>query len=497
MAKDPNKKIAWKDLIKGNAAYIKLMPIWEKAHDCMMGEAQIKSKTTQYLSPIGTVMMQQGESGVKYRQFIRNAAFVNLSKNSHKSFVGSLTRKPADIENLDKSPLDKYKDDIDMSGTSIIQAMTKTIEEDLATARAGVMIQFPSQSGARSYPVPLQAHQILDEHKELRNGRMVYTFMKIRTVETRMNKEDTGYETFDVISVLTLTKNNEYHVAMYKQHKNSFFANTDGGGAIEMYNDFPLSNGKRVKEIPVRITGEGTDSLMQDIYDLQIHHYSASARLTRMLDKKASPWELITRGEKASASDSTSKKLEGAMDVGLDEAGIVLEHGADAKMIEFKGEGADALENDVSKYEKQISVMGAFHLADKTGGIESDAALKTRNVGQLSGLGQTASRVETVWTWALNFLQKHWDIGSKVNIKDIIVKINREYLPIDLDPQVLQALREGFANGCGSLTEIHNYLKRTGYTQKDFDGWLEDVNNHFASFGGVMDDDDNSPKDKE
>jgi hypothetical protein len=130
---------------------------------------------------------------------------------------------------------------------------------------------------------------------------------------------------------------------------------------------------------------------------------------------------------------------------------------AKAQYLEFTGQGLDAVSANLDRKERIMAVLGARMLMDDTKGVETLGAHQIKRTGENSVLATISQTLSIAWTRTLRRFVK-WAGAEKDTLE---VKLNKDFLPVQMDAPTLSALMAAFIQGGITEPELFDLLKRS------------------------------------
>lgn len=438
---------------------------WKRVRDICAGQDEIHAATVAYLP-----MLVDEENG-EYLKRIQRTPFYNASWRTMASFVGMLFRKPPKLEV--PSGLEALLDDVTMSGVSFSNFAQNVVLEDIEVSRVGVLVDYPSYTanadgtaltvaqaealGLRPSMVMYQAEAILNWTYGYVNNHNVLTQVRLYEVASEQ-KSEFEVEEYGVIRVLDLHEG-FYRVRRFKEENEEQIG----------WDVYPLMNGARLTEIPFYFIGpDGSEKdlsepVLIDLVDLNIKHYQVSADYEHGCHMTGLPTPVITGVNPQ--FDGNGQPVKESYYIGST-AAWVLPTGADAKYLEFTGQGLTALKENLDRKEAQMAAIGARMLTPEKAGVEAAETLAMRNAGEHSILGAIAIAVSEGLTKALITFAKWAGYGDNNKIE---FEINRDFMPFPITPQALTSLLAAVQAGRLSHESFFDLLKRGDLIEADVD----------------------------
>lgn len=418
------------------------------------------------------------EDHTEYLKRLHRAGFYNATWRTIAGFVGMLFRRPASLQvPKQAAPL---LEDVTMTGISFEAFAKACAYEDLTVSRLGVFVDYPrlhtnedgtlpsvaqaEQLGLRPVMVQYRAEQIIDWHYSYVNNKNTLT--QVRLVEEEAINENEFEVSFEErIKVLDLI-DGKYRIRV-------FDANEEQVGE----DVYPLMGGKNLDYIPFYFIGPDStdatleDPVMIDLVDLNLKHFLVTADYEHGCHMTGLPTPFI-KGYQDQVDLETGRPKEAKFYIGSTTAWVFPNPEADAKFLEFNGQGLQALENNLDRKENQMAAIGARMLAPEKSGVEAAQTLAMRHSGEHSILAAIAIAVSEGLQKALATFCE-W-AGFKGEVK---YQINRDFIPIVADAALLTKLISLMQAGKLDDQSLFEWLKRADLIDAEltFEEWQQRI----------------------
>ena len=442
---------------------------WKRVRDVLAGQDEIHAATSAYLPAL------VDEDPAEYLKRIERTPFYNASWRTVASFVGMLFRKPPNLE-VPKS-LEKLLEDVTMTGVSFDNFAQEVVLEDISTSRLGVLVDYPQAvTNADGTPITVaqaealglrpsmamyKAESIINWDYGRVNNRTVLTQVRLAEVATEKRTEFETEE-YAIVRVLDLF-DGKYRVRRFKEENEEQIG----------WDVYPTMNGKPLDFIPFYFIGpDGSEKdlsepILIDLIDLNIKHYQVSADYEHGCHFTGLPTPVIIGiNTEAPFGDGVKPTAPQERYYIGSTAAWVLPAGADAKFLEFTGQGLTELRENLKEKKEEMASIGARMLTPEKAGVEAADTLAMRNAGEHSILGAIAVAVSGGLTEALKTFGR-WAGLSDAEIAKLLYEINRDFMPYAITPQALTALLAAVQAGKLSFEAFFDLLKRGDLHQAD------------------------------
>ena len=401
--------------------YVGRLPQWRKCRDAFEGEDRIKAGGEKYLPKL------KGQSDDEYIAYKHRALFYSITGKSLSALIGMATS--ADLKLTYTDAMATY-----FTGTTPTQfdeIYATLMQEVLLQSRCGVLIDAP-EDGGNPYPVTFIAEDITNWYVD-RSGKT--TFVMIRE---EYEREIDGYSidlTYRYIELRVVD-------GVYTQTIH------EPGSAQVTFT--PTFKGKTISYIPFYVVhplGVGfvdTKPMLLDIANINISHYMSSADLEHGRHFTGLPTPVILGGE-----------VNGELHIGSTKF-LVIPGKADAKYLEFTGQGLQSLEKAMSEKQGLLASMSARLLDNSSRGSEAADAVKLRYASETASLKTVVKSVNSV-------LQEVYSTIAEMireSRDSVQIILGTDFMETQLSPAEMDTLFEGYFKGAVSKhTLVYNMRK--------------------------------------
>ena len=456
---------------------------WFKTRCAVEGQTAVHKAGEKFL-PRLTDQTDNDYNGYKLR-----ATYFNATGRTLDGLVGMVFRKEMKLEYPDA--LEPLVEDIDLAGNSIDMLAMRTIGDVIQVGRAGILVEYPQVTEAptsqadvarmnlRPYTTYYPAESILDWRVERVNNVMQPVMVKLaETYEIRKNEFE-----FDVkqqIRALLLTEIG-YIQRIYRKN--------DKGDWVQIGGDIvPIMKGAPIPFIPFWAFGAKENSLtlqdppLLDLADMNLAHYRISADYERGCHFAGLPTPILAgfmfdEGAKISLGSTTALVTPDAT--------------AKWGFLEFTGQGLTSLKDNLKEKQSQMAALGSRILAPEKTGVESEGAMLIRHAGESSVLSAIVELASENFEQILMFMGSWFGVDG-----DVEVDFNKDFLPVPMDAQQLDALMKAWQAGGIPQEELFHALKRGEVirNQTTYDEYLGGIEmDNETSISGVASPDDAEP----
>lgn len=433
--------------------YDKFSPKWKRVRDTFAGQDAVHAAGEAYLPKLKEQMADD------YKSYVKRAGFYNATWRTVSGLIGMMFRKQPQV----KVPgsIENYLDDIDMAGTPLDTFARKCALEVLGTGRMGIMVDYPPVDGM--VPLNLAAAQ------EMGLRPMLKTYRAENIINWKYDRVRNHWKLVKVVLTETVEetedefKGNAVHQwrvldldgeGSYRQR---VFRKQDGDAEefVQVGADIYPKMGKRnLTELPFYIVGpDGIDSDVDeppliDLVDVNLSHYRTNADYEHGCHFTGLPTAVVTGYVQEGETKETFY-------IGSTAAWTFPDPSADAKFLEFTGQGLSALRENLERKEQQMAVLGARMIAEEKRVAETATTAAIHRTGENSVLASIAMAISEALETALTTFAQ-W-----ANAKgDVTYQLNRDYNPAMLDAPTLTALLKAVQLGQMSEQSLFEIMQR-------------------------------------
>lgn len=387
------------------------------------GGRAIKKAGPRYLPRLKN---QQNED---YASYLSRALFFSITAKTVSALVGMvMMREP--IIKADKA-LDGYF--TENQGAQFLEICSTTIQEVLLMGGYGLFIDAPLDGGDPQ--IVRYTRESIINWRVASDGRPTMVVLRECILVQKANDE---YDYDEQVQYRKLWMNgSEFVVTVYNEKFE------------EVSNTIPLVRRRPMDHIPfflINPLGVSMDMVrppMLDIVDLNISHYRTSADLEHGRHFTGLPTPVVTGVEGG-----------GDLYIGSQSAWVLPNADADAKYLEFTGQGLQSLEKALQEKQGQMASMSARMIDNSKRGSEASETVKLRYMSETAGLVTTVRSVED----GLNQVYK--EIAEILGEPKPDIQMNKEFMDPKLNAADLTAIVKAYLEGGISKdTLIYNLRK--------------------------------------
>uniref|UniRef100_UPI002FE26073 DUF4055 domain-containing protein n=1 Tax=Methylobacillus sp. TaxID=56818 RepID=UPI002FE26073 len=201
----------------------------------------------------------------------------------------------------------------------------------------------------------------------------------------------------------------------------------------------PVMRGRPLPYIPFQFFGpahNGPEIQKPPIYDLvalNLSHYRSTADLEHGAHFTGLPTAVVT-GYQVGENEKLS--------IGSANAWVFPAADADAKYLEFTGQGLSALENRINRKQDQMAAIGARMLSPEKSAAEAAETVKLRHAGEGAVLSTISSMISQGLTRVLNIMAEWAGVSTNQS-----VTLNTDFIEIGMTGPELTALVGAWQSG--------------------------------------------------
>lgn len=438
--------------------YTKLKKRWTMIRDAVEGESAVKAAGEAYLPKL----LEQEEKA--YKAYKMRALFFEAARRTLQGLVGMVMRKDPNIE-ASPSTIEGFLKHVTNKNLAIEGFTNVVMQEVLMMNKYGILADLPPviTIGVEPWLVGYTAESIINwEYGTDEDGKNILT----RVVLEEDYKVTDGTDRFVAESkkqwrvlelvpkdqafadiqkknpkdrpdiVFDSTKPNVYRVQLWRKKEDEKPSAASAAVASEftMHDElFPTLRGAAMDSIPfIIVTGGDSDAQeqkppLEGLASVNMSHYRTSADLEHGRHFVALPTPYIV-------GLSADQKLS----IGSAYAWVIT--GVDAQqvkvgMLEFTGQGLEALEKAMIEKQSQMAVLGARLLEEQKKAAEAFETHELRSAGEHSVLANVAIGVGDGLTEVMAIMTA-WDSS----LGTITITLNTEFVKVSMAPTFLKEI---------------------------------------------------------
>jgi hypothetical protein len=425
--------------------YEKHYPEWELMEDVLQGEDAVHKEGEKYLPRL------TGQDNNEYSAYVMRAPFYNATARTVDGLIGMIFRKAPTI--TVPSGMENIVDDITLDNTGLDEFAEQLTRELVGLGRVGVLVEYPrvvegpvtmadmAAQNLRPYVTKYEAEQIINWRMKRINNVMQPVMVALEEEVYEYVNEFEG-ENIKQIRVLLLREGVYIQEVYRKDDKENWYL-------FEAI--VPMMRGQTLSMIPfVCMNARGVymspdKPPMYDLATLNLSHYRTTADLEHGAHFTGLPTAVVSGYTKESESD--------VFRIGSSTAWIFPDPSANAKYLEFTGQGLDTLRNIKKDKEDNLAILGARMLAPEKKQSEAADTVRMRHAGDGAILSAICNSVSQGLNKCLEI------IGQWEGTEPATIHLNEDYLDQPLSAQDLQALVQAWQQGAISDETLFYNLK--------------------------------------
>lgn len=436
--------------------YDKYVAKWKRCRDTAEGQDAVHAAGTDYLSRL------KDQSDDDYRAYMNRAVFFGAVWKTISGLTGMLFRKPPKIEV--PAVTDALLSTVTEDGQPIGIFAREVVEECLKIGRLGVLVDYPpadvtemTQADAallnlRPTMAVYRAESIINWKTQVIANQRVLTMVVMMEEHDEPTDEfestcEARFRVLDLISVKAEDGSSSlaYRVRIFKSDETTK-QDTQIGDDL-----FPLMNSARMQFIPFYFLSaddtsiEPDDPPLIDLVDLNLSHYRVTADYEHGCHFTGLPTGWITGYQK-----EEGQKIY----LGSQSMLIFPDHTTQLGFLEFSGAGLGSLQENLTRKETQMAVLGARMLEQQKAAAESAEAAGIHRAGENSMLADVAQAISLGLTAALQTFSD-WAGGNGV----VSFELNRDFFPRAMTEGELSALVTSWQQGAISKQTLFANLQ--------------------------------------
>lgn len=331
---------------------------WRLIRDCLVGERAVKNQATRYLPK------REAQTPAEYLDFLKSAVFFNAIDRSLRGILGTVFSAEPQLNSAPPKLKELYAQRTPMTNNalSLLEFLSKSVEELFTTGRIGILVDAPS-GGGDPYLVMYRAEDILSWKTSIdpTTGKSYLSQVVLREIVEEDDESGLGTIEESRFRVLNLGIGlSQATLLPTKVYSQSVLTDEDVkskesiAAALASNATVPTIRGMEVENIPFFFIGannnlpEISKPPLLDIANLNISHFVSYALLEEGRKYTACPIYYATgNGMAEDNALAVGPRMLWKLDKD-DRAGV----------IEFNGSGLMYLESALATKEQQIQILG-------------------------------------------------------------------------------------------------------------------------------------------
>jgi hypothetical protein len=306
-----------------------------------------------------------------------------------------------------------------------------------------------------------KTESIINWKQQRINNKMTLTLL-VLTEDAALEGNEYEHETETHYRVLDLTEGYADAAGTVKKiYRQRVFRINEKQEDEQVGSDiFPMMNGKTMTEIPFIFIGiddttpDVDEPPLIDLVDVNLAHYRMNADYAHGLHFTGLPTAVI--------SGYTPENPGDKLYIGSSSAWVFPDPQAKATFLEFTGQGLGAIEKAIDRMEQQMAILGARLLTSEKKAVETAQTAQIHRAGESSILSAIAQTISIGLTKALGIFSQWAGANTEASIE-----LNREFMPVEMNPQELTALIAAWQQGAISFEVLFGKLQQGEIIQSD------------------------------
>lgn len=441
--------------------YHRFLPMWKKARTAAEGQRAVHEAGEDFIPKLS------GMTDKEFTAYIRRTLWYNATSRTLEANTGLLFRKDPRM-NI-PTGLEDFVEDVDLDGTTIRDLAEEAAEDLLLTGREGILVDYPNTGtadltvaeveslGFRPFVQVYKAEQIRMVKVRRINNRNVVTMVKLEEEVDVQGENEFDIQKQKRIRILDLNEAGQYRQRLYIEQEGK-----DGEWIQEGEDIIVQRDGAPLNYIPFffmsskRKTTRAQKPPMIDLVNANVKHYQVSADYYHGGHFTALPTVVITGHQPGASEEGEPREYK----IGSMEAWILSEPEADAKFLEFQGQGLKALENQMERLENQMAVLGARMIAPEKRDVEAKETHMIKRQGENSVLASIGKNISETIEIVLREVMLWMGMDPDTEANEVEYQLNRDFFPDSISPQMLTALVQAQQSGSIAWSDFVDNLKR-------------------------------------
>lgn len=423
------------------------LPRWTKCRDVIDGEDAVHAAGERYLPKLS------GQETSDYKAYVMRSPFYNATARTIDGLVGMLFRKEPAVDA--PAAMQSILDDITLTDCDFNELSAIVVREVIGVGRLGLLVEYPqavdgvitmAQAAAlnmRPYVTMYKAETILNWRTERVNNASQSVMITLMESVSEWVSEFESKQIAQIRALMLI--DGVYLQRLYRKN------------AREEWEQFesdiiPTMQGKPLAYIPFVIFGPSHNDVMvqkppvYDLVTLNLSHYRSTADLEHGAHFTGLPTAVVT-GYQPDINDKLS--------IGSATAWVFPDASADAKYLEFTGQGLGALENRLVAKEAGMAAIGARMLAPEKASAEAAGTLRMRHAGEGAVLASIGDMIEHGFDRILQIMADWMGLGAAVK-----TEFNDDFVDTVLDARDITALVQAWQAGAISFDTLFWNLRQ-------------------------------------
>lgn len=492
--------------IEPNVQYQRHLKRWKKIRDIIDGEARLKESdlsvigiSTYNNTSITGYDMYGGGKNVNVNAYLRiinpsdvsdynrerNAGYIcgarlfNATERTLSGLMGMLYR--AEPEAIDLGGLEYLIEDVDGTGTGIVQQSQAVSSDIIQIGRDGLLVDMPRnddgrqvtrddvKNGFRATIQEYKAESIIQWHTSNIGGAPILDLLVLHELETEIDPDDDlGIKRINV---------NVYRIYRLTDNGVTVQIARDKDGDLSKDEEIPVvdSSGAAFKRIPFEFVGSKDNkpdvdkAPLETVADINLGHYQESANLASSSYQlsAAQPWIADDNYQRYQKNDETKSDVE----LG-ENSMVVLGSGG---RFEITAAPANTMAGELMEsYKTQMAEAGA-QIITEGGQAETAEAARIKHASDVSVLSLISQNISEAYTKCLEYAA----MFMGVNAQNASFNLNSNFFDGKLVAEEVNSLVALWQSGAISKSVLDGNLQKGAIIPKDLD--LDEMNDEIDS----------------
>ena len=421
--------------------YIEAAPKWQRVRDAIDGTDSIKHAGETYL-PRPEAMDRD-----RYRHYLDRAQWYDVTDRTQQGLTGALfTREPTIT--VPKRMADQL-DDMSVRGATFLGMARRIGAELVGPGRIGALLD----RGAAAESVGQLPKMATYAAEAITDWTVEAVGSSIHLTRVVLREPLDGNDRSDKHQYRELRlEDKRYVVRVWKPN--------DQAGMSAEPDVTPTIAGKAMDFIPfvffgpVNLDPSVPKPPLLPLADTNIGHYQISADLrgALFLTGQPVPYAIGFREEEAPSV------------IGAGEIWHASDPSAKVGMLEYTGQGVDAMRQEMQDAETRMVHLGARFFEVPKRGVESSESIRLKHAGDNATLTSIADSVGEGLTKLLRWAAQMAQI--KIQDDDIAVQMSKDFMAVPMSPQEIDASLRAWQQGAIAYTDLFALFQRGDVIQE-------------------------------
>lgn len=438
-----------------HADFMRRMIQWKRIRNALEGTDEIKEEGENYLPK------PDGMSQDAYDAYKRRAHFFPVAERTLRGMSGIVFRIEAKF--VLPTRMEPMRECVTTDGNSLALLTETVVNEVLSVGRYGILVDYPEGNTSSTdlpYLATYTAENIVDWRIQLVNGLRTVTRLVLRDDIDEDDEDDEQIASEQRLELI-LNEDGQYEIRRWVAAGivKSTKGKNDTTAWVMRSTTVPTVNGKPLNKIPFvfinpyDLRPEVEKPPMLDLVDtnLALYRNSADYEHALYLTSQPTPWVSGAINE-----DNKPKAIGSG-------AFWILPEGSQAGMLEFKGQGIQAMQQAMNDKKQDLAALGARMIHEGQNRNEAADTARMRGKGELSLLTNVVNMADEGIERALR-IAAEW-VGA--NPDEVEVTMNRDWIEARMNGTDLTALVKAWQAGAMSHQTLYENLQRGEIAQPD------------------------------